>query len=96
MKGQRFIIDGRDTYFTSGSISVTIHFSKVGGTLGGNLPSSSGTIGSSTTISNGYWEQAGSSWYFKKNDGTYAKGWLKDSGKWYFLDSNGAMKTGWI
>ncbi|NOW87959.1 hypothetical protein B0H39_005990 [Clostridium beijerinckii] len=30
----RMTIDGRDTYFTSGDVSLTIHISKVGGTLG--------------------------------------------------------------
>lgn len=98
--GQRYTIDGRDVYFTAGSISETIHFSKVGGTLGGSvngsLPSSSGTIGVVTSTTNGQWEQSGGSWYFKKNDGTYAKGWLKDKGNWYYLDNNGTMKTGWI
>lgn len=92
----RMTIDGRDTYFTSGEVSITVHMSKVGGTLGGNLPSSSGSIGFFATISNSSWEQSGNSWYFKKNDGTYAKGWLKDGGNWYFFDTNGIMKTGWI
>lgn len=35
-------------------------------------------------------------WYFTKEDGTNATGWLKDSDKWYYLNSDGTMKTGWL
>ncbi len=43
------------------------------------------------------WYEDNSKWYFLKNNGTMATGWVKDKdGRWYYLDSNGAMKTGWL
>lgn len=35
-------------------------------------------------------------WYFTKEDGTKATGWLRDGDRWYFLQSDGSMKTGWV
>lgn len=96
----RYTIDGRDVYFTVGGNTVNVHMSKVGGKLGEiynePLPDSSRTIGSSYTYENGYWEKWKDSWYYKRSDSSYAKGWVKDNGKTYYLGNDGVMKTGWI
>ena len=43
------------------------------------------------------WYEDNSKWYYLKDNGTMATGWIKDKdGRWYYLDSNGAMKTGWL
>lgn len=41
------------------------------------------------------WVQKSSKWYYKKSDGSYAKGWLSVSGKKYYLDASGIMQVGW-
>ncbi|HAH92871.1 MAG TPA: hypothetical protein DCM01_03115, partial [Dielma fastidiosa] len=33
---------------------------------------------------------------YVKEDGSKAKGWIKDNDCWYAFDDNGAMRTGWI
>ncbi len=33
-------------------------------------------------------------WKFRKQDGTYVKGWQLIEGKWYFFDENGYQVTG--
>lgn len=30
-------------------------------------------------------------WAYQNDDGTFAKGWIEDSGKSYYLDANGIM-----
>lgn len=100
LSGSRIRIDGRDTFFSSGSSSQTIHISKVGGELGNdipNLPNSISTvIGTEYTVKQGDWVQSNSGWMFKNNDGTYATGWLNNSGSWYYFNAQGIMQTGWI
>ena len=34
-------------------------------------------------------------YYYLKEDGYRAKGWLQEGGNWYLLDKNGIMLTGW-
>lgn len=34
-------------------------------------------------------------YYYFKEDGYIAKGWLQEGGNWYLLDGNGRMLTGW-
>ncbi|MBY6915436.1 lysozyme [Clostridium botulinum] len=47
-------------------------------------------------ITKGWYEDSGT-WYYLKDNGTMATGWVKDKdGRWYYLDSNGAMQTGWL
>ncbi|NFS12595.1 cell wall-binding protein [Clostridium botulinum] len=48
------------------------------------------------TITKGWYEDNGK-WYYLKDNGTMATGWMKDKdGRWYYLDESGAMKTGWL
>lgn len=43
------------------------------------------------------WETSNGRWYFKLENGQYAKGgWLLDKNDWYYLDADGAMEKGWI
>lgn len=35
----------------------------------------------------------GQAWYYFKEDGTMATGWIKNNGEWYYLYSNGAMAS---
>ena len=41
------------------------------------------------------WLSEGGAWYFLKNSGAMATGWIWDNA-WYYLRQNGAMATGWI
>lgn len=43
------------------------------------------------------WKQIDGKWYFFKDTGLMAKGWIQDqSGAWYYLDyTNGHMMSGW-
>lgn len=43
------------------------------------------------------WKQIAGKWYFFKDTGLMAKGWIQDqSASWYYLDyTNGHMMTGW-
>ena len=43
------------------------------------------------------WVQESDGWYYYQ-DGTAAKGWLKDpdNGRWYYLGTSGKMQTGWL
>ena len=43
----------------------------------------------------GQWIQDGN-WYYLKEDGIMATGWLNDRGTWYYLNGSGAMQTGWL
>lgn len=48
------------------------------------------------SIAKGWYEDNGN-WYYLKDNGTMATGWLKDKdGRWYYLEDNGAMQTGWL
>ncbi|NFN81199.1 cell wall-binding protein [Clostridium botulinum] len=52
--------------------------------------------GQDGTITKGWYED-NSEWYYLKDNGTMATGWIKDKdGRWYYLDKSGAMKTGWL
>ncbi|MBN1059324.1 lysozyme [Clostridium botulinum] len=52
--------------------------------------------GQDGTITKGWYEDNGK-WYYLKDNGTMATGWMKDKdGRWYYLDESGAMKTGWL
>ncbi|NFG24125.1 cell wall-binding protein [Clostridium botulinum] len=43
------------------------------------------------------WYKDNEKWYYLKDNGTMATGWIEDKdGKWYYLDESGAMKTGWL
>ena len=35
-------------------------------------------------------------WYYLKENGAMAVGWVLVNGKWYYLDASGAMVTGWV
>lgn len=56
------------------------------------------SIGTVTAFADGgYWQQAGSNWYYKDNStGRVETGWIQDNGYWYYLNSTGVMQTGWI
>lgn len=41
------------------------------------------------------WEEEGDDYYYRKSDGTYAKGWLTLGSRKYYLDSKGRRVTGW-
>lgn len=44
-----------------------------------------------------YQDKGNGNWYYLKDNGTMATGWLKDKdGRWYYLDSSGVMQTGWL
>lgn len=95
---QRYTIDGRDTVI-NGNGQIVVYMSQVGGNLQGRMlsVSSSGTIGSATSISSGSWVQSNGVYYFKDSSGNIQKGWVKDGGNWYCLDTtSGVMRTGWI
>ena len=48
------------------------------------------------SIAKGWYEDNGN-WYYLKDNGTMATGWLKDKdGRWYYLNSSGTMQTGWL
>ena len=40
------------------------------------------------------WTKVGNTWRYKKN-GSYVKGWVKDSESWYYFGSNYNLVTGW-
>ncbi|NFN94444.1 cell wall-binding protein [Clostridium botulinum] len=43
------------------------------------------------------WYEDNSNWYYLKDNGTMATGWIEDKdGRWYYLDKSGAMQTGWL
>lgn len=42
----------------------------------------------------GYWQQAGSNWYYKDTStGKVETGWIQDDGYWFYLYGNGQMAT---
>ncbi|WP_315069312.1 hypothetical protein [uncultured Clostridium sp.] len=56
------------------------------------------SVGTVTAFADGgYWQQSGSSWYYKDSStGTIKTGWIQDNGYWYYLNSDGVMQTGWL
>lgn len=43
------------------------------------------------------WKLENGKWYYYKEDGIKAVGWIKPDSNWYYLDSEtGEMKTGWL
>ena len=43
------------------------------------------------------WHKLNNSWYFYKEDGAMAKGWLAEGGKQYYMDPDtGSMRTGFL
>ena len=43
------------------------------------------------------WYEDNSNWYYLKDNGTMATGWLQDNdGRWYYLNDSGVMQTGWF
>lgn len=41
------------------------------------------------------WRNDGVGWWYMKDDGYYATGWIQTNGKWYYVGDSGYMKTGW-
>ena len=39
------------------------------------------------------WVNNNGTWSYVKEDGSIAKGWIKDNNCWYAFDDNGAMRT---
>ncbi|MGI5893172.1 MAG: leucine-rich repeat domain-containing protein [Candidatus Merdivicinus sp.] len=76
----------------------TYTFNSSGVLTNGTPPSGSGESGGATPQ-----QPEGSGWitqnntkYYRKDDGSYHKGWLQLGDYWYYLDSStGAMTTGW-
>ena len=60
------------------------------------MPASAVTVSATfkKTVTLSGWVQDGDIWYYYKEDGTKATGWLK-VGAWYYFDDNGVMQTGW-
>jgi len=42
------------------------------------------------------WLKDDGKWYYLKENGAMAVGWVLVNGKWYYLDASGAMVTGWV
>ena len=42
------------------------------------------------------WFKENDKWYYLKENGAMAIGWVFVIGKWYYLDTSGAMVTGWV
>ena len=44
-----------------------------------------------------YQDKSNGNWYYLKDNGVMATGWIKDKdGRWYYLNPDGSMKTGWL
>lgn len=41
-------------------------------------------------------EKIENKWYYFKNTGAMAVGWIYIDGSWYYTNSNGEMQTGWL
>ena len=85
-----------DTYYYVGSSGAMLKDTTIGGYYvdkNGRWIPGYGTVNVNTI---GNWEKTGSTYYFKKSNGTYAKNeYVAWNGNWYYLDGNGAMLTGW-
>ena len=85
-----------DTYYYVGSSGAMLKDTTIGGYYvdkNGRWIPGYGTVNVNTI---GNWEKSGSTYYFKKSNGTYAKNeYVAWNGNWYYLDGNGAMLTGW-
>ena len=85
-----------DTYYYVGGSGAMLRDTTIGGYYvdkNGRWVPGYGTVNVNT---NGVWEQQGETYYFKKSNGTYAKGeYIAWNGNWYYLNDNGVMLTGW-
>lgn len=54
------------------------------------------TVGGSMTSMAAGWKQAGNSWKYQWNDGTYARNsWVLHKDNWYYMGDDGKIQTGW-
>lgn len=44
----------------------------------------------------GKWQSSNGKWWFKFDDGSYARGWYEIDGGTYYFDNAGWMQTGWL
>lgn len=43
------------------------------------------------------WQEIAGTWYFLREDGSMATGWVEDQpGKWYYLNPDGSMAAGTV
>lgn len=71
--------------------------SYLGSTNASGSLTSDGVTSSSASSDLGDWVHSEGYWYFRRQDGSPATGWINDGSHWYYLETTtGRMLTGWI